>query len=143
MKINKDKLFEASHEAEEETKRISKEIFDLVGEEFNLNSPIQLAKILYEKLQLPTGGIKKGKMGYSTDADQLRKIRDFHPVIPLIEQYRELFKLKTTYADALPLLVDKDERLRTSFNQTITATGRLLLPIPNLQNIPKKENWQK
>ncbi len=143
IKVDRRKLQDASQEAEKEVKRISEEIFNLVGEEFNLNSPIQLAKVLYEKLQLPTSEIKKGKMGFSTDADQLRKIRNFHPIISLIENYRELFKIKTTYADNLPLLIDEDGRLRTNFNQVVTATGRLSSSNPNLQNIPKKGKLAK
>jgi len=136
--VDKKKLEEVSVQAEKEIKRIVQKIFDLAGEEFNLNSPLQLAKVLYEKLGISTNQVKKGKTGYSTDADQLRKIRHLHPIISLIEKYRELFKFKTTYADVLPVLIDNDGRLRTSFNQTVTATGRLSSSNPNLQNIPKK-----
>ncbi len=112
------------------------EIFDQAGEEFNMGSPAQLGQILYGRLGLPTAGLKKGKTGVSTAADVLEKLRDAHPIIPLIMEYRELDKLKNTYVDALPGLVKSDGRIHTSFNQTIAQTGRLSSTNPNLQNIP-------
>ncbi len=112
------------------------EIFDLAGEEFNMGSPAQLGQILYGRLGLPTAGLKKGKTGVSTAADVLEKLREAHPIIPLIMEYRELDKLKNTYVDALPGLLKADGRIHTSFNQTIAQTGRLSSTNPNLQNIP-------
>ncbi len=112
------------------------EIFDQAGEEFNMGSPAQLGQILYGRLGLPTAGLKKGKTGVSTAADVLEKLRDAHPIIPLIMEFRELDKLKNTYVDALPELVGADGRIHTSFNQTIAQTGRLSSTNPNLQNIP-------
>jgi DNA polymerase-1 len=140
--VDKTKLAEVSRKAQDKISILEKEIFDIAGEEFNINSPAQLAKILYEKLNISTREVKKGKTGYSTDADQLRKIRHLSPIIPKIENYREFFKLKTTYADALPELVKKG-RIHTTFNQTVTATGRLSSSNPNLQNIPKRGEFAK
>ncbi|MFO7807358.1 MAG: DNA polymerase I [Candidatus Moraniibacteriota bacterium] len=142
IKTDKSKLKEASQKAQEKISKLEKEIFELAGEEFNINSPSQLARILYDKLGIPTKEIKKGKTGFSTDADQLRKIRHLSPIISKIENYREFFKLKTTYADALPNLIKKG-RIHTNFNQAITATGRLSSSDPNLQNIPKKGEFAK
>ncbi len=122
------------------TKKLSeleKKIYDLTGEEFNINSPSQLAEVLFQKLKLPTTDIKKGKTGYSTDAEQLEKLRDAHPVIKYIEEYRIYAKLKNTYADPLPELIQADGRIHTTFNQTGAITGRLSSSEPNLQNIPK------
>ena len=132
-----------SKTAEEKVGKLESEIFDLAGQEFNINSPSQLAEILYHKLKIPTEGIKKGKTGFSTDANQLKKIAGKHPVIEKIEKYREIFKLKTTYADALPKLIAEDGRIHTTFNQTVTATGRLSSSDPNLQNIPKRGEMAK
>ncbi|MFW5884658.1 MAG: DNA polymerase I [Patescibacteria group bacterium] len=140
--VDKTKLEEASRKAQEKISALEKEIFDIAGEEFNINSPAQLAKILYGKLNISTREVKRGKTGYSTDADQLRKIRHLSPIIPKIENYREFFKLKTTYADALPELV-RNDRIHTNYNQTVTATGRLSSSNPNLQNIPKKGEFAK
>ncbi len=122
------------------TKRIeeiNKKAFALAGMEFNLNSTKQLREVLFEKLNLPTNGIKKGKTGYSTSAQELEKLKDEHEIIGLIQENRELEKLKNTYIDTLPKLVNPyTKRLHTSFNQTATATGRLSSQNPNLQNIP-------
>ena len=138
------KIFEEiSQITDEKVKKLEQEIFELSGEEFNINSPSQLAKVLYEKLEISTVGIKKGKTGFSTNADQLNKIKDKHSVIVKVEKYREIFKLKTTYADALPKLISEDNRIHTTFNQTITATGRLSSSEPNLQNIPRKGELAK
>jgi len=110
-------------------------VYDSVGHQFNLNSPKQLGSILFEELKLPPS--RRGKSGYSTDARVLEELKEAHSVIPLILKYRQLNKLKTTYIDALPALVNpKSGRLHTSFNQTRTATGRLSSYDPNLQNIP-------
>jgi len=138
------KIFnEVSKITDEEVNKLEGEIFELSGEEFNVNSPSQLAKVLFEKMGISTVGIKKGKTGFSTNADQLNKIKAEHPVVAKIERYRELFKMKTTYADALPRLIADDDRIHTTFNQTVTATGRLSSSEPNLQNIPRKGELAK
>ncbi len=112
-------------------------IYKHVGAAFNINSPQQLARILFDVLQLPTDAIKKTKTGYSTAASELAKLHDTHPIIASIEEYRELYKLKSTYVDALPKLV-VDGRVHTTFQQAVTATGRLSSTDPNLQNIPTR-----
>jgi DNA polymerase-1 len=124
-----------SREFEKQMDKISQEIFDLAGESFNINSPQQLGKVLFEKLKLPGG--KRTKTGYSTDVDVLKELsRDF-PLPAKILEYRSLSKLKSTYVDALPHLINPETgRVHTSFNQTVTATGRLSSSDPNLQNIP-------
>jgi len=113
-----------------------KAMYDMVGHEFNIGSPAQLAEVLYEKLQLSTLGIKRGKTGFSTGQKELDKLRGQHSIIELIEKYRELTKLQSTYVEALPKLVDKNSRLHTDFRQDVAATGRLSSADPNLQNIP-------
>lgn len=113
---------------------IEKCIYDLTGEEFNINSPKQLGVILFEKLNLPNG--KKTKTGYSTSASVLERLSDEHPVILKILEYRQLTKLKSTYADGLAAYIQKDGRIHGIFNQTVTATGRISSTEPNLQNIP-------
>ena len=115
---------------------IEKAAYESVGSEFNLASPSQLADVLYEKLQLPTTNVKKGKTGYSTGIKELEKLRGLHPIIEMIEKHRELSKLKNTYVDTLPKLADKNDRLHTNFRQDVAATGRLSSIDPNLQNIP-------
>ncbi len=117
---------------------LTKQIQDLAGEEFNVNSPSQLATILFDKLQLPTKGIKKTTTGYSTAASELEKLEDAHDIIPLVGEYREHAKLQSTYVEALPKLVAKDGRIHTTYNQAVAATGRLSSVEPNLQNIPIK-----
>ncbi len=114
------------------------QIYGYADQEFNIGSPGQLAEILFEKLQLPTNTIKKGKTGYSTAASELDKLRGAHPIIDVITQYREVAKLKNTYIDTLPLLVDDASRIHTTFNLTIAQTGRLSSTDPNLQNIPTR-----
>lgn len=113
---------------------LEQEIYDLAGETFNINSPKQLGVILFEKLRMPYG--KKTKTGYSTSAEVLEKLRFESPIVEKILEYRQLSKLKSTYADGLSVYIDLDGRIRTTFNQTITATGRLSSTEPNLQNIP-------
>lgn len=114
---------------------LEKEIWQRAGEEFNINSPRQLGNILFEKMHMPYG--KKTKTGYSTSAEVLEKLRFEDPIIEQILEYRQLTKLKSTYADGLDAFIDeKDGRIHTTFNQTITATGRLSSTEPNLQNIP-------
>lgn len=112
------------------------EMYELVGYVFNIGSPAQLAEVLFGKLQLSTIGIKKGKTGYSTGQKELDKLRGQHPIVELIEKYRELTKLQNTYVEALPKLVDTKSRLHTDFRQDVAATGRLSSSDPNLQNIP-------
>src|SRR4030042_4377788 len=109
----------------------------MAGVEFNISSPVQLKEILFEKLGVSIKNIKKGKTGLSTAASELEKLRGAHPIIELIFEHRELAKLISTYVNALPKLINKKTgRVHTSFNQTITATGRLSSSNPNLQNIP-------
>ncbi len=116
---------------------LTKQIWKEAGTEFNVASSTQLRDILFDTLQLPTDGIKKGKTGYSTAASELEKLRESHAIIPLIEEHRELAKLQNTYVDVLPTLVNPTTgRIHTHFNQTIAATGRLSSTDPNLQNIP-------
>lgn len=124
-----------SEELTGEIARLEGEIYDAVGHRFNINSSQQLGSILFEELKLPSS--RKTKSGYSTDISVLEGLRTAHPAVGLIIEYRQLTKLKSTYVDALPALVDPDTgRLHTSFNQTVTATGRLSSSDPNLQNIP-------
>jgi DNA polymerase-1 len=115
---------------------LEKKIYKLAGSQFNINSPKQLAQILFVELKIPTDNIKKGKTGYSTASSELQKIKGEYKIAEHIEEYREIFKLKTTYLDALPLLVDDNFRIHTTYNQAVTATGRLSSSEPNLQNIP-------
>ena len=116
---------------------LEKKIYKVVGKKFNIASPQQLKEILFEKLKISTSGLGKTKTGISTAAGELEKLKGQHQVIDLILEFRELAKLKNTYLDALPKLINpKDQRVHTSFNQTVTATGRLSSSNPNLQNIP-------
>lgn len=112
------------------------QMHEMVGYEFNISSPAQLSEVLFTKLQLPTTNIKKGKSVFSTRQQELDKLRGQHPIIELIERYRELVKLQNTYVEALPKLVDSKGYIHTTFNQDIAATGRLSSSDPNLQNIP-------
>ena len=128
-------LQQVSRELYEQLQRLDQEIADVAHGPINVNSPQQLARFLFEDLNLPGG--RKTKTGYSTDANVLEGLREQHPVVPKILEFRQLSKLKGTYVDALPLLVDaKTHRVHTSFNQTVAATGRLSSSDPNLQNIP-------
>lgn len=136
IKIDTDLLNKMSKSLGDEHAKLEKEMFEMVGHEFNIASPAQLSEVLFTKLQLPTKDIKKGKTGYSTGQKELNKLRGQHPIIELIEQTRELAKLKNTYVDALPLLADVHGRVHTTFNQDVASTGRLSSTNPNLQNIP-------
>lgn len=129
-------LKKMSEDFEGEISDIEQQIYGHADQEFNISSPAQLSKVLFEDMKLPTQGIKKTKTAYSTDAKQLDKLRWVHPVINLITQYREYTKLKSTYVDALPKLVDENSRVHTDFRLTIAQTGRLSSAEPNLQNIP-------
>ncbi len=117
-----------------EIARLQQGVWDAVGYEFNLNSPKQLATALFEDLALPHG--KKTKSGWSTSADVLEKLRFIHPAVDMLLQYRTLAKLKSTYCDGLAAAIDEDGRIRSTFNQTETRTGRISSADPNLQNIP-------
>ncbi|HWB39115.1 MAG TPA: DNA polymerase I [Candidatus Saccharimonadales bacterium] len=119
------------------------QIYGHADQEFNISSPTQLAEVLFDKLGLPTQGIKKGKTGYSTAASELDKLRGQHPIIDLITQYREVTKLKNTYVDTLPKQVDEHSRLHTTFALTVAQTGRLSSNDPNLQNIPIRTDLGK
>lgn len=125
--------------------KLSKDIYQQAGEEFNINSPKQLQTVLFDKLAISTKNIKKTKTGISTADDELQKLSGEHEIISLIQNYRELNKLQSTYVLSLPNLINKKTgRIHTSFNQTITATGRLSSTEPNLQNIPTRtEEGQK
>lgn len=125
-----------SQEIDASVKLLEKEVYKLAGKEFNLNSPKQLAEVLFVDLAIPTEGIKKIKTGFSTASTELEKLRAEYPIVKLIEEYRETFKLKTTYVDVLPGLVHEDGRLHTTYRQDVAATGRLSSIDPNLQNIP-------
>lgn len=113
---------------------LRRKVFELAGTEFNINSPKQLGELLFEKLALPSG--KKTKSGYSTDIEVLAALRDKHPVVPAVMEFRQLMKLKSTYVDGLLSQIAPDGRIHTSFNMMATATGRLSSTEPNLQNIP-------
>lgn len=136
IKLDVQKLADMNAELTEEIARIQADMYGMSGYEFNISSPSQLAEVLFTKLQLPTVGIKKGKTGFSTGQKELDKLRGQHPIIELIEQYRELTKLQNTYVEALPRLTDENGRIHTTFNQDVAATGRLSSTDPNLQNIP-------
>ncbi|MGB3933238.1 MAG: DNA polymerase I, partial [bacterium] len=133
--IDTDALAEMGAEIGYKLAAIEGEIYQMAGEEFNLNSPKQLSTILFEKLKLPV--IKRTKTGYSTDAEVLEKLADVHPIVERILEYRQLMKLKSTYIDGLMALVDPATgKVHTTFNQAVTTTGRLSSTEPNLQNIP-------
>lgn len=134
--IDKERFNALAEMFDEEIAQLTDHITAVAGKTFNINSPQQLAQVLFDVLRLPTDGIKKNKTGYSTASDELAKIRNVHPIVEAVERYRELFKLKTTYVDVLPHLADHNGRIHTTFNQAVTATGRLSSSEPNLQNIP-------
>ena len=133
--LNTELLRQMAHRLGAQLLKLEAEIYNNVGHQFNINSPRQLGSVLFEELKLPSG--RKTKTGYSTDASILEELRGTHPIIEYILEYRQLAKLKSTYIDALPSLINhKTGRVHTSFNQTRTATGRLSSSDPNLQNIP-------
>jgi DNA polymerase-1 len=136
VKIDPARFAVLSQKLGDEHKKLEQEMYTMAGYEFNIGSPAQLSEVLFTKLQLSTQGIKKGKTSYSTGQKELDKLRGLHPIIELIEKTRELAKLKNTYVDTLPKLVDAHNRIHTTFNQDIVATGRLSSTEPNLQNIP-------
>lgn len=133
--VDVEQLGALSTTLEVDIRSLEKQIFELAGEEFNIGSPKQLGIILFEKLGLQAA--KKTKTGYSTSAETLEMLAEQHPIVELIMRYRELTKIKSTYADALPKLINpRTGRIHTSLNQAVTATGRLSSSDPNLQNIP-------
>ena len=133
--LNTDLLRQMSRELGEQLLKLEAEIYNHAGHQFNINSPQQLSSVLFQEIKLPTGRRIKG--GYSTGAAVLEELREAHPIINLVLDYRQLAKLKSTYIDTLPKLINlKTGRVHTSFNQTKTATGRLSSSEPNLQNIP-------
>lgn len=138
IKIDSQALKIMSTELDKEYKNLEQKMYTYSGGEFNIASPIQLSEVLFEKLKLPTTGIKKGKTVYSTGQKELDKLKDKHPIIELIEKTRELAKLKNTYLDTLPAQADFNGRVHTTFNQDVAATGRLSSTNPNLQNIPTR-----
>ncbi len=134
--VDKERLFAYTEELGQEIKVLEQEIYQLAGEEFNLNSPRQLGEILFGKLGLKGG--KKTKTGYSTNADVLEKLKD-QPIVEKILTYRKYAKLHSTYGEGLLKLIQEDGRIRSTYNQTVTATGRISSSEPNLQNIPVRE----
>ena len=134
FKVDENILDELAVKFKKEIDIVQDEIYNLADEEFNINSPKQLGKILFEKLDLPV--IKKTKTGYSTNADVLEKLKDKHPIIDKIIYYRQITKINSTYVEGMKALIDVDGAIHTTFNQTVTTTGRLSSTEPNLQNIP-------
>lgn len=136
VEINPDFFAKESKIFDEKITKIETEIFELADTTFNVASPLQLSKVLFEDLALPTKGIKKSRTGFSTGQKELDKLRGLHPIIEKIEQFREFSKLKNTYIDTLPKLADEQNRIHSTFHQDVTSTGRLSSTNPNLQNIP-------
>ncbi|MFZ5985541.1 MAG: DNA polymerase I, partial [Bacillota bacterium] len=137
FKVNTKELVEFSKELQDKIDLLTSEIYSLAGEEFNINSTRQLGTILFEKLGLPI--IKKTKTGYSTDAEVLDQLSERHEIVSKILEYRQLVKLKSTYAEGLLAVINPDTgKIHSSFNQTVTVTGRISSTEPNLQNIPIK-----
>lgn len=143
FKVDKDRLRELSALYSDRIDKLTQEIYELAGEEFNINSTKQLSVILFEKLSLPP--VKKTKTGYSTDVEVLEMLSDKHPIIEKILEYRQLLKIKSTYVDGfINIINEKTGKIHSKFNQTVTATGRLSSTEPNLQNIPvKTENGRE
>ncbi len=140
--LNTQKFRALSLELAQELGVLEKDIYTLSGRAFNINSPKQLSEILFQDLKIPTQHIKKTKTGISTASSELQKLQEY-PIVQKIEHYRELFKLKTTYLDALPVLADSGSRLHTTYAQAVAATGRLSSTDPNLQNIPAHGEWSE
>lgn len=137
MYVDLQELEDYGQQLKDRLEILTQEIYELTGEEFNINSTKQLGEILFEKLKLPV--VKKTKSGYSTDVDVLEKLRDEHPVIEKILEYRQLMKLNSTYVEGMkPYINPKTKRIHSFFHQTITATGRISSTEPNLQNIPTR-----
>ena len=136
IKVEKEELKDYGDKLQVRILELEKDIYEKAGTEFNINSPKQLGEVLFENLKLPNG--KKTKTGYSTAADVLEKLANEHPIIEDILEYRQLAKLKSTYADGLAVYIESDQRIHSNFKQTIAATGRISSTEPNLQNIPIK-----
>jgi DNA polymerase I len=134
VRLDVERLREISKRLGSQADQLERRIWELAGGEFTIGSPQQLGEVLFTKLGLSKK--RRGKTGFSTDARVLQAIRGEHEIVPLIEEWRELTKLKSTYLDAFPDLIDADGRLHTTFNQTAATTGRLSSTDPNLQNIP-------
>ena len=134
IRVNREELKEYGDNLTDRISELETLIYEMAGEQFNINSPKQLGEILFDKLGLPSG--KKTKTGYSTSADILEKLAGEYPIVSNILEYRTLAKLKSTYADGLAQYIGDDGRIHGTFNQTITATGRISSTEPNLQNIP-------
>ncbi|MFO0920689.1 MAG: DNA polymerase I [Candidatus Saccharimonadales bacterium] len=143
IKLDTDYLNKMSEELDDQISDIQQQIYGYAEKEFNVSSPSQLAEVLFNDLGMPTTGVKKGKTGYSTAAKELDKLRGQHPIIDLITEYREYTKLKSTYVDTLPQMVDENSRLHTTFALTVAQTGRLSSNDPNLQNIPVRTELGK
>ncbi len=137
IKVNRDFLETFGTELKEKISRMEESIYAHAGKEFNINSPMQLGNILFEDLGLPFG--KKTKRGYSTSAEVLEKIKDKHPIVQEILEYRNFTKLNSTYVEGMKPLIAKDGKIRAHFQQTVTATGRISCTEPNLQNIPIRQ----
>lgn len=136
FKVDRQRLIEYSKNISEEIATLERAIYELAGEQFNINSPKQLGHILFEVLQLKPA--KKTKSGFSTNADALEKVKDAHPIVPAVLEYRKFSKLKSTYCDGLLSVMDDEDKIHSSFQQTVTQTGRISSTEPNLQNIPVK-----
>jgi len=139
--INAEMLDELQIKFKKEIEETQAEIYRIADEEFNISSPKQLGKILFEKLDLPV--MKKTKTGYSTNQEVLEKLMDKHEIIPKIMYYRQIKKINSTYVEGLKNVIDKDGRIHSNFNQTVTTTGRLSSTEPNLQNIPIRHEMGK
>jgi DNA polymerase-1 len=144
IKIDRELLAKLAKTYHAELSKLEKKIHELAGVEFNINSPKQLSEILFDKLQLVGKNMKKTSGGArSTKESELEKLRDLHPIVPLLFEYRELSKLLSTYIDAIPPLLDSDDRLHSNFISSGTTTGRMASNNPNLQNIPIKSDLGK
>lgn len=142
MKVDKEELISYGNVLKGELEELTKEIYNLAGEEFNINSPKQLGEVLFDKLKLPYA--KKTKSGYSTDVDVLEKIKNEHEIVSKILDYRAMAKLNSTYVEGLiPYINESDKRIHSYFHQTVTATGRISSTEPNLQNIPTRNEAGK
>lgn len=139
--VNAEMLDELAIKFKKEIEITQGEIYELAEEEFNISSPKQLGKILFEKLDLPV--IKKTKTGYSTNQEVLEKLEDKHPIISKIMYYRQITKINSTYVEGLKNVIDEDGKIHSNFNQTVTTTGRLSSTEPNLQNIPVRHEMGK
>ena len=137
MYVDKEGLIEFGKQLQQRIEEMTKEIHELAGEEFNINSPKQLGEVLFEKLKLTV--YKKTKTGYSTDVEILEKLREEHPIIEKILEYRQLAKINSTFVEGLiPFINPKTKRIHSHFHQTVTATGRISSSDPNMQNIPTR-----